>query len=116
MPPCEAGPPHCVLRPIIEALYFTMNKKEAAKATSIVREAIFRIDPYCLLSSGGPEDELDSEILSITSQLQRCGSGRDVAYAITRVLNSSFSQSHKFEEFEQEGIKIYKALVENGLK
>ncbi|MCA9423304.1 MAG: hypothetical protein H6940_05280 [Burkholderiales bacterium] len=93
-----------------------MNKKEFSKALNIVRKSIHRIDPYSLLAGGSPDDEFDSEINAITSQLQRCGSGKDVADAIARVLNSSFSEKHNPEEYEEEGNCIYKALVENGLK
>ncbi len=93
-----------------------MKKKEIAKALNIVKESIHRIDPYSLLEGGSPDDEFDSEINAITSQLQRCGSGKDVAHTIARVLNSAFSENHKPEEFEEEGNFIYKTLVENGLK
>ncbi len=93
-----------------------MNKKELTKTLSIVRESIHRIDPYSLLEGGSQKDEFDSEINLITSQLQRCNSGNDVAHAISRVLNSSFSEKHKPDQFEEEGNFIYKALVKNGLK
>ena len=93
-----------------------MNKKELSKALNIVRESIRRIDPYSLLEGGSPNDEFDSEINAITSQLQRCGSGKDVAHVIARVLNSAFSEKYEPEEFEDEGNTIFKALVENGLK
>lgn len=59
-----------------------MNKKQASKAIEIVKESIHRVDPFSLISTGSPEDEFDSEILSITSQLERCNSGRDVSHAI----------------------------------
>jgi len=93
-----------------------MNKKDFKKCIEIVRESIHRIDPYCLLDGGSPDDEFDSEISSIVSQLDRSGSGRDVAHSIARVLNSSFSESHRPEEFEVEGNMIFEALVKNGLK
>jgi hypothetical protein len=93
-----------------------MKKKELNKALSIVRESIHRIDPYSLLEGGSPDDEFDSEINLITSQLVRCGSGKDVAHTIARVLNSAFSEGYKPEEFEEEGNFIYKSLLENGLK
>lgn len=93
-----------------------MNKKDFKKCVEIVRESIHRIDPYSLLDGGSPDDEFDSEISSIASQLDRVGSGRDAAHTIARVLNSSFSESHKPEEFEVEGNIIFEALVKNGLK
>ncbi len=93
-----------------------MKNKEFSKALNIVRESIHRIDPYSLLEGGSPDDEFDSEINAIASQLQRCGSGKDIAHAIARVLNSAFSEKYKPEEYENEGNLIYKALIENGLK
>jgi len=69
-----------------------------------------------LLEGGSPEDEFDSEINSITSQLQRCNSGVDVAHVISRVLNSSFSEKHTPNLYEEEGNIIFEALVKNGLK
>ena len=76
------------------------NKKHFQIAEKIVRESIFRINPYSLLSDGGPDDEFDSEIMAIVGQLNRCGSGRDVAHAIARILNSSFSKKYEPSEFE----------------
>lgn len=93
-----------------------MKKKEFKICLKIVRESVHRIDPYCLLEGGSPDDEFDSEINSIASQLPRCGSGKDVAHTIARVLNNAFSEKHKPEEFEAEGRKIFEALVENGIK
>ena len=93
-----------------------MNEKEFTKSLSIVRESIHRIDPYSLLESGCPDDEFDSEINSITNQLEGCESVKDIAHTISRVLNSAFSEWHKPEDFEEEAGIIYKALVENGIK
>ena len=92
-----------------------MNKEQAKIAIEIVREAMNRINPYNLLEDGN-DDELDSEIMSITSQLQRCGSGRDVAHAFCRVLNSAFNEKDEPELYFKEGEIIYKALKENGIK
>ena len=93
-----------------------MNKIEITKTLSIVRETIRRLDPYSLLEGGSPEAEFDSEINLISSQLQGCKSGNDVACTISSVLNSAFSEKYKPELFSEEGNQIYKALVENGLK
>ncbi|MHA2220025.1 MAG: hypothetical protein ACXACY_29385 [Candidatus Hodarchaeales archaeon] len=93
-----------------------MKKKEFTKAIRIVRESVHRIDPYSLLAGGSPDDEFDSEINEITSELQHCSSGKDVAHTIANVLNRAFSEKYKPEEFEEEGNSIYKSLVENGLK
>ena len=94
-----------------------MNEKQTAKATTrVVRESMHRMDPYSLLSGGSPADEYDSEILSITSKIQRCRSGEDVAGAIAAVLNKSLSESLSSEVYEEEGALIYEALVELGVK
>ncbi len=93
-----------------------MKQKTFTTARNIVRTSIHRIDPYSLLEGGSPEDEFDSEINSITSQLQRCHSGKDVSHAIARVLNSAFSEKYLPEEFEKEGNIIYNSLIENQLK
>lgn len=93
-----------------------MKKKKFTTAVNIVRASIHRINPYSLLEGGSPEDELDSEINSITSQLHRCNSGKDVSLAIARVLSSTFSEKHLPEDFEKEGYIIYNSLIENQLK
>ena len=82
----------------------------------IVRESIHRINPYHLMEDGNPDDEFDPEIKAIAKQLERCNSGRDIAHAIARVLNSAFNESHQPEEFLQEGDIIHKGLITNGLK
>jgi hypothetical protein len=92
------------------------NKKQFQIAEKIIREAITRIDPYSLLADGSPDDEFDSEITAIVGQLNRCNSSKDVAHAIARVLNSSFCEKHQPEEFEDEGLIIYKSLVQHGIK
>ena len=80
-----------------------------------MRESIHRIDPYSLLAGGSPDDEFDSEINSIVGQLQRCGSGRDVAHAIASILTSSFGEKFEPSEFESEGQHIYAELQRNEL-
>ncbi|MGV6852293.1 MAG: hypothetical protein ACWA5R_08990 [bacterium] len=92
-----------------------MKRNEIEKSVEIVRKGIFRINPFNLLEHE-QDDELDSEILSIASQLQRCRSGRDVSHAIARVLNSAFSEKFQPEEFEHEGSLIYQELLANGIK
>ncbi len=87
-----------------------MTKQDYKIGLEIVREEIHRIDPYSLLEGGCPEDEFDSEIASIANQLTRCKSGKDVAHAITRVLNSSFGEKHKPSEFEDAGTAIFEKL------
>jgi hypothetical protein len=91
------------------------TKKDYKKTQEIVREAIHRIDPYALLAGGSPDDEFDSEIISIVGQLQRCGSGKDIAHAIARVLTSSFGEKFEPSEFETEGEHIYAELQQSGL-
>ena len=68
------------------------------------------------MDSGSPDDECDSEIMEIKSQLVHCHSGKDIAHAISKVLNSSFTKRHKPEHFEEDGNIIFMALVDNGLK
>ena len=92
-----------------------MKKNDHKKVQAIVRESIHRIDPYSLLAGGSPDDEFDSEIKSIVGQLQRCGSGRDVAHAIARTLTSSFGEKFEPSEFESEGQHIYAELLRNEL-
>ena len=81
----------------------------------IVRESIHRIDPFSLLEGGSPDDEFDSEIMSIVGQLHRCGSGRDISHAIARVLTSSFGEKFDASLFEAEGRWIYDTLIKHGL-
>jgi hypothetical protein len=90
-----------------------MKKHDYKKAQKIVRESIHRIDPYSLLEGGSPDDEFDSEINSIVGQLQRCGSGSDVAHAIAHILTSSFGEKFQPSEFESEGLHIYAELQRN---
>ena len=91
------------------------TKKNYKRTQEIVRKSIHRIDPYSLLAGGSPDDEFDSEISSIVGQLQRCGSGKDVAQAIARILTSSFGEKFEPSEFESEGQHIYAELQRNGL-
>jgi hypothetical protein len=86
------------------------NKQDYKLAENIVREAIHKIDPYSLLEGGAPSDEFDSEISSVTNQLQRCNSGKDVANAIARTLTSSFGEKFQSSELENEGNSIYAEL------
>lgn len=93
-----------------------MNKKDFQRIVAIVGVSIHRINPCHLMGDGFPDDEFDSEIISIAKQLDRCNSGRDVAHAIARTLNSSFNENHQPQEFTNEGDIIYKGLIESGLK
>jgi hypothetical protein len=83
---------------------------------NIVKESIHRIDPYGLLASGCPQDEFDSEIRAITLQIPRCESSKDIAHAIARVINSSFSLETKPEEFELESEWIFAMLIKHKTK
>ena len=82
-------------------------------AEKIVRAAIHRIDPYGLLEGGSPEDEFDSEIRSITNQLQRCKTESDIAHAIARTLTSSFGEKFDPSEFREESNRVFLELKEN---
>lgn len=94
-----------------------MNEKQKARATlKVVRDVINKLDVYSLLSEGSPYDEYESEITSISSKINKCESGMDVARAISDVLNRSFSETQEPETYEKEGFRIYNALVDLGIK
>jgi len=91
------------------------SKEDIDVVQVIVRDSIHRLDPYSLLSGSSPKDEFDSEIMSIVGQLHRCKSESDVAHTIARVLSSAFGDKYDPSDFQEEGVKIYTALKENGL-
>lgn len=86
------------------------------KTLDIVRESIHRIDPYGLLANGSPKDEFDFEIRAITLQIPHCQSSKDIAYAIAKVINNSFSLDRKIEEFELESEWIFAMLIKHKIK
>jgi hypothetical protein len=90
--------------------------KQYIKTLDIVKESINRIDPYGLLASGSPKNEFDFEIRTITLQIPRCQSSKDVAHVIARVINSSFSLDRKIEEFELESEWIFAMLIKHKIK
>ncbi len=73
-------------------------------------------DPYRLIRSGAPQDEFDSEIASVASQIPRIQSSKDAAYVVSREFSSNF-EPHLFkpEACADVGEKLYKALEERGL-
>ena len=87
-----------------------MNKENYKATIKIVRDSMTRIDPFNLLSGGAPDDEFDSEIISIVGLSKNCVSGLDIAHAIANVLNKSFNENYSYTEFEKEGNLIYKSL------
>ena len=93
-----------------------MRNKKLPIAYTIVRESIHRIDPFNLLEAGAPDDEFDSVIVAIYSQLKSCNTSEDIANTIARVINKDFSENFKPQTFIEESEIIYEALVKNGLK
>jgi hypothetical protein len=82
----------------------------------VIRLIINKWDPYGLLKSGAPQDELDREVASIAGQIPRIQSAKDAAYAVSRVFSSSF-EPHLFKPNDcmNVGAKLYQALLEGGL-
>jgi hypothetical protein len=68
-----------------------MNKKAKYKlAIQVVGRVIHEWDPYSLLESGCPNDEFDTEIASVVSQMSRIKSAEDAAHVLSRVFSSAF--------------------------
>ena len=76
-----------------------------------MRTAIHKIDPFSLLEGGSPKDEFDDEIRLIIKDLKYCDSGNEVAHVIAKVLNDSFSENYSPENFREEAIYIFQAMV-----
>jgi hypothetical protein len=85
-------------------------KKDYKNLFLIVKAVIHRWDPYSLLAMGAPEDEFDSEIASVVSQLNRIHSAKDAAQVLSRVFTSSFGQGFKPESCLEIGELLYKAI------
>jgi hypothetical protein len=60
-------------------------KRDYQQAFARMKAVIHRWDPYGLLGMGAPEDEFDSEIITLVRQLDRIQSASDAAEAISRV-------------------------------
>ena len=69
------------------------------KLFRIVKETIDKIDVYCLLASGSPQDEFDSESEMITARLQKGMTAHDIAKIIAQVMSEQFNDDFWASEF-----------------
>ncbi|MBE5809611.1 MAG: hypothetical protein E7318_01620 [Clostridiales bacterium] len=60
---------------------------------NIVRNALQKLDPYCLLAQGAPEDEFDAEAHEISRIINCESSPLNIAEAFAVVLNNAFSRT-----------------------
>ena len=91
-------------------------RRDYKLALSVVTEVINAWDPYGLLALGAPNDEFESEIASVVSQVPRVKSKRDATLAISRVFSSAFDrETFNSERCAEVGDKLYAALEKNGL-
>jgi hypothetical protein len=70
------------------------SKADYGTALAIVREELRRWDPYSLLESGAPRDELDSEAALIVARLQGVRSESQLTDAISSVFGKCFEPAH----------------------
>lgn len=95
----------------------TKLKKAAYKqAIEVVGLVVREWDPYSLIAGGAPEDEFDSEIASVVTQIPRIKTEKDAALALSRIFTSAF-EAHRFtpEKCADAGKKLFAALSRNRL-
>ena len=89
------------------------GREKEQEVFSVVKSIVLKINPYSLLDFGLPEDEFDSEIKSIISQLPRCKSALDVAHLLAHVFSSSFGEKFEPKQYLEYGEELFKLLKDN---
>ncbi len=77
---------------------------------SIVKRAIDKMDPYCLIEGGAPRDEFNHESRDISSRINEDMSAEDIAIIISDVLTKAFSDTFTMENCLPEAEEIYQQI------
>ena len=89
------------------------TRKDYNNAISVVGAVIKDWDPYSLLAGGAPDDEFDSEIASVVTQIPRIASANDAVHAVSRVFSSAFdADTFAPAHCSDDGNRIYSALLD----
>jgi len=92
-----------------------MKKATYNRALQAVGSVIREWDPYTLIAGGAPEDEFDSEIAGVVTQIPRIKTEKEAVLALSRVFSSAF-EAARFtpEQCTEAGKKLFAALSTNG--
>jgi hypothetical protein len=94
----------------------TPDRKEWKQLEPIVRDVIHKWDPYGLLGDGAPQDEFDSQILTIVGRLRGITTPLGCVVAISDVFSASFEpERFGMDDGRQVGQNLFDALKEAGL-
>lgn len=85
---------------------------QSDKLFQIVKKTIDKIDVYCLLASGCPQDEFDKESQIITARLQKGMTAHDIAEIVAQVMSEQFDDEFWWSEFIPYVKEIEQALNE----
>jgi len=86
-------------------------RKRRKRLEVIFRQVVHEWDPYGLLAMGCPEDEFNSEILSVVRQADRVKSPLDGAHVLSRIFTSAFDpQRFTPGECREPGERLYNGL------
>ena len=82
----------------------------------VVSRVIHDCDPYALFEGGAPEDEWDSEILTIVGRVTRCSSAEAATAAIADIFTSALQpEGFSWNDCAEVGRKLFDALKEESL-
>jgi hypothetical protein len=93
-----------------------MKKAAYKRALEVVGSVVREWDPYGLIGGGAPEDEFDSEIAAVVTQIPRIKTEKEAALALSRVFSSAF-EAERFtaDNCTEAGEKLFAALSASGL-
>lgn len=77
---------------------------------SIVKKAIDRVDPYCLLEQEAPSNEFDGESRKIAEYISEKDTVEKIAKVAAAVFSSTFGDEFSAEDFMEAAGEIYREL------